>query len=95
MTELDYVVRYINQRFGFCDQQLFNSRSKRAVRARRAVYLALRHLDWSLYEIGNAFGKHHTTVLFSLQKVKPIEEQFANRAVAFVHEEIRGYGLDD
>lgn len=95
MVELDYIVSQVNRRFGFDNDGLFTSRSNRAVKARRIVYLVLRELDWSLYEIGKAFGKDHSTILFSLQNVKPVDETFVKQILRYVNEEIRGHGLDD
>lgn len=95
MLELDYIISQVNRRFGFDYEELFASRSKRAVRARRVVYLTLRHLDWSLYEIGKAFGKDHSTILTALKNVKPVDKTFSKQILRFVNEEIRRYGLDD
>jgi phage regulator Rha-like protein len=47
------------------------------------------------YEIGKAFGKDHSTILFSLQNVKPIDKTFVKQILRYVNEEIRGHGLDD
>lgn len=46
-------------------------RMRRTVRARHAVWIALRALGWSLSEIGREFSVDHTTVLEAVRKARP------------------------
>jgi len=49
-------------------------RQKRTVRARHAVWLALRALGWSLPEVGREFSVDHTTVLAAVRKASSASE---------------------
>lgn len=94
ISEFNQVVSVVAERQGLTVNELFILRSQRGVRSRRTAYLVMRQLGWSLHEIGEAFGKHHTTVMYSLKNVHALEEQFAKRVVRLIYDDVRQGGLD-
>ena len=49
------------------EAMLSRSNETRAATARRALYVELRALGWTLPKIGRFVGRHHTTVWSSLE----------------------------
>jgi len=75
---IDAIIRAVAEKFSLQPSQLKQKSNARAIAYPRqiAMYLAKELTAASLPEIGRAFaGKHHTTVLQSVQKIEPVRHQ--------------------
>jgi len=74
---IDSIVRAVGEKFGLQPAQLKQKTNARQISYPRqvAMYLAKELTHASLSEIGRAFGgKHHTTVLHSVQKIEHLRQ---------------------
>ena len=90
--DLENILAYVSQSFGVSLKQMHTeSRKKNLVAARKTVFfLARKHTDLSLAEIGNIFGKRHSTVIKGITSLEsemsretPLGRQIAS-AIAII-----------
>jgi chromosomal replication initiator protein len=75
---MDAIIRAVADRYGLTSQQLKQKTNAHQISRPRqvAMYIVKEMTTASLPEIGRAFGgKHHTTVLHSVQKVEQLRQQ--------------------
>ena len=75
---IESIIRVVAERFSLQPQQLKQKTNERKIAYPRqiAMYLAKELTQASLPEIGRAFsGKHHTTVLHSIQKIDQLRQK--------------------
>jgi chromosomal replication initiator protein len=78
---IESIVKVVAERFSLQPAQLKQKTNERKIAYPRqiAMYLAKELTPASLPEIGRAFnGKHHTTVLHSIQKIDQLRQQDAD-----------------
>ena len=75
---IDSIIRAVAERFGLSPAQLKMKSNTRQIAYPRqiAMYLCKELTHASLPEIGRSFGgKHHTTVLHSVQKIEDLRQR--------------------
>lgn len=87
--ELRHIFKVVAEHFNITIDDLRSAKRNRSLVQPRhiAMYLAREMTTESLSDIGRAFGKDHTSVLYAYEKIR--EEIYANQAIARLVDELK------
>lgn len=91
MLTIDEIIRATEIKFDLAAGAIKSHNRLHTVSLARnvAMYLARELTDYSLYEIGNAFNKHHTAVVSAYKRIKSMLEYESEVSDAVKHLETK------